>query len=302
MKHAGFALIQMAVVLIIIGFIAGGILAGRHLIDAAAISAQISQIQKYQAAVVTFQTKYNGYLPGDIPDPKASQFGFQARGQYKGQGDGDGVLEGNCPNNPVGNSGLDQGRGELAVFWQDLSTAGLIDAGIQTGTQRPNTVTPPSPDITLSTSPGIQNWLPLAKLGTNDFVYVMSSRSQSTNYFAISTVVDIGWSISGAGTPGLTVQQAYVIDSKIDDGLPQSGDVMACYVNYNVVNYARIFAAGGGVQGANGGNGCIATTAATPYATTNCYDNNNTAGTQTYSVSKNANAQNCALSFQFQTQ
>jgi hypothetical protein len=72
------------------------------------------------------------------------------------------------------------------------------------------------------------------------------------------------------------------------------------YLNYNAPYWSNVaWAAGGGNFGAYSAS-YGPTTAATPYASTNCYDNNNVAGTQTYSLSQNANAQNCALSFKFQ--
>src|SRR5579871_3923101 len=91
--YSGFTLIELSIVLVIIGLIVGGILTGRDLIDAAAQRAQIAQIEKYNTAVNTFRIKY-GYLPGDIPDPYASNFGFQARGSVSGEGDGNGIIEG----------------------------------------------------------------------------------------------------------------------------------------------------------------------------------------------------------------
>src|ERR1700678_1068516 len=84
-KHdSGFTLIELSIVLVIIGLIIGGILTGQDLIKAAEARAQISQIEKYQTAVNAFYNKY-GYLPGDIPNPYASQFGFQSRRQYAGE-------------------------------------------------------------------------------------------------------------------------------------------------------------------------------------------------------------------------
>jgi prepilin-type N-terminal cleavage/methylation domain-containing protein len=65
-KH-GFTLIELSIVLVIIGLIVGGILVGRDLISAAAVRAQISQIERYHTAANTFRTKY-AYLPGDIPN------------------------------------------------------------------------------------------------------------------------------------------------------------------------------------------------------------------------------------------
>src|ERR1039458_6521771 len=90
---AGFTLIEISIVLVIIGLIIGGILVGQDLINAAAIRAQIAQIEKYNTAVRTFQTKFNA-LPGDMNATTATAFGFAARGTFAGQGDGNGLIEG----------------------------------------------------------------------------------------------------------------------------------------------------------------------------------------------------------------
>ena len=87
----GFTLIELSIVLVVIGLIIGGILVGQDLIQAAETRSQITQIEKYNAAVNTFRLKYN-CLPGDCLNVTA--FGFPPRGQYAGEGDGDGILEG----------------------------------------------------------------------------------------------------------------------------------------------------------------------------------------------------------------
>ena len=281
----------------IIGLIVGGILTGRDLIDAAAQRAQITQIERYNTAVHTFQGKY-GYLPGDIPDPAASNFGFVSRGQFEGEGDGNGIIEGNCTNtaSPFA-PGFSEGDGELAIMWVDLSTAGLIDAGIAAnGGNYPKINT--TGGVGPATTPNINAWLPTAKIGSGNNVYVYSLNG--INYFSVSMVTWIGCTVESQTNPNLIVQQAYNIDKKVDDGLPQSGSVTACYVNHQVVHYQAIWAAGGINQGASGGINCVPTTTATAYASTNCFDNNGTAGTQTYSLAQNAALPNCALSFKFQ--
>lgn len=293
---SGFTLIELSIVLVIIGLIVGGILTGQDLINAASIRAQISQIEKYQTAVRTFQNKY-GNLPGDIPNPQATNFGFKSRGAYAGEGDGNGIIEGNCPDNAAGdNDGFYAGCGELAMFWVDLSTAALINSTIKASGAGYPIITTNHSTITMTSTPPISSWLPPASLGTSNFVYLFSFNG--TNYFAVSTVTQIGYTIASTVNPGVTIQQAYNIDSKIDDGLPQSGSVTTCYANDALADHQTAWVAAG-TQGAGGAN-CAPVTTATPYANTNCYDNNGTAGTQIYSINKNANLQNCALSFRFQ--
>ncbi len=104
------------------------------------------------------------------------------------------------------------------------------------------------------------------------------------------------------------MSQAYAIDSKIDDGLPQAGKVTTMFPNPSAWNN---FA--GPIQYASGGNPPFAdygtnytvigahNTAATPASADTCFDNGNVAGTQRYSMSQNqGNGINCALSFQFE--
>jgi type II secretory pathway pseudopilin PulG len=296
-RSSGFTLIELSIILVIIGLLVGAILTGQNLIDAAAQRAQVTQITRYNTAVNTFRGKYGG-LPGDLPDPAATQFGFQSRGTHQGQGDGNGLIEGNCDNN-TGVYGMHEGCGENAVFWVDLTTASLIDAGIvYKGAGYPSPTALASATY-LTSTPAIKDWLPAGKIGNGNYVYVYSMNGY--NYFSISAVYAIVWYTYSSSNPGITVQQAYNIDKKIDDGLPQSGSVNACYSGNAIPNASNWgnYAAGGGLSGADGGT-CTPTTVATPYASTNCYDNNNVAGPQQYSLTQNANAQNCALSFKFQ--
>ncbi len=75
-RTKGFTLVELSIVLVIIGLLIGGILAGQSMISAAKIAAVAAQVQQFDAGVMNFKTKYNG-LPGD-----SKSFG----------GDGNGVI------------------------------------------------------------------------------------------------------------------------------------------------------------------------------------------------------------------
>jgi len=57
--RAGFTLLELSIVLVIIGLIIGAILVGKDLIKAAELRAFVSQIEKYNTAFATFKLKYD---------------------------------------------------------------------------------------------------------------------------------------------------------------------------------------------------------------------------------------------------
>ena len=61
----GFTLVELSIVLVITGLIAGGVLGGSELINQARIRATITEIQKWDTSLNTFYMKY-GYWPGDF--------------------------------------------------------------------------------------------------------------------------------------------------------------------------------------------------------------------------------------------
>jgi prepilin-type N-terminal cleavage/methylation domain-containing protein len=291
----GFTLLELSMVLVVIGLVVGGVLVGQDLIKAAQIRATVTQLERFNTAVNTFQLKYNG-LPGDMADPAASSFGFQPRGQYAGEGDGNGVIQGVWSNASGMNSGFAQSAGETIMFWRDLSTAQLIENGLANASE----TNIPNVNVTTTSTPNLNAYLPQAKIGQGNYIYAYSSafnpgtatESTGVNFFGLSAVTEIVNGGDMLSTPALTVQQAYIIDTKIDDGLPQSGRVTAQYEND--VGWPVLWA---GLSGGQGG-----TDAATPGSSTTCFDNGDTANaTMQYSTEiSGGNNVNCALSFQMQ--
>jgi prepilin-type N-terminal cleavage/methylation domain-containing protein len=307
-SRQGFTLIELSIVLVIIGLLVGGVLAGQSLIAAAAVRAQISQIERYNTAAATFQGKYGG-LPGDLNASLAAKFGLTTRAGIQGRGDGDGILEGYdydaseaCTYSTSTPCYI---TGEPILFWRDLSSANLIDSAFSTATDSATT----NGGWGQWCSSGCANYfisliIPAAKIGTGNYVYAYGSNA--VNFFAVLGIINIGTS---PGTiylaqPSLTVAQAYAIDKKTDDGLPLSGRVIVqAFTNTNWWGNS-----GGTVSGAwysgnmdwLGSGGAPGT--ATPASSTSCYDNGgNASNPMAYSLSQNNGAGvNCALSFKMQ--
>ncbi len=212
-KTSGFTLVELAIVLVIIGLIIGGVLVGQDLIKAATIRSTVSDIEKFNAGATTFRGKYNG-LPGDLTAARAVEFNLSAAADANSAGtaglrDGNGVLEGGA----AGNTNL---GGETALFWQDLGKAGLI-AGTYPGI---GTVVFPAVAVTTANA---NSYMPHAKLRDTANYYTYSTAGR--NWFYIGSIAA---DTAGVITPtaAVTPQEAKGIDEKIDDGFPTTGVVL----------------------------------------------------------------------------
>jgi prepilin-type N-terminal cleavage/methylation domain-containing protein len=288
----GFTLIELSIVLVIIGLIVGGVLVGQDLIRAAYVRAQISQIEKFNTAVNTFYGKYQA-LPGDMNAQVATLYGFSARGPNFGEGDGSGLIEGSSIfQNTNANCGGCIGAGEPVAFWSDLTYANGMNINLVEGSftlgegDFPGPFLPSPSDSWGCSGCSIGSMFPLAKIGGGNYIYAYSMNS--SNYYGLGRISEvIYW--QAWGSVGLPVRQAYDIDRKLDDGFPQSGRVIAAYVNE-----------AGGPQSTTLWSGASPGTAGSPSSST-CYDNGGGSGTMLYSTGYNGgNAANCAISFQFQ--
>ncbi len=272
---------------------------GRDLIKASAIRAQISQIEKFQTATNTFRSKY-GYFPGDIPSSEATSLGLTARGTKRGQGDGNGFIEGDCFNTSAGctNPAIAmagfQGSGESTVFWVDLSFTNMIGEKLSTAACC-NATSLGIVDYT--TTPATKDFFPKAKLGDGYYILVTNGQKlggtasiyERVNFFTLAGEISFYNSRETTALPDVPVMDAFQMDTKIDDGLPQSGSVLALKLTTSNVNNGYMTWVG------------TTSTAATAASSSTCYDNGNVAGTQKYSVGVDeGNNKTCSLAFKFQ--
>jgi prepilin-type N-terminal cleavage/methylation domain-containing protein len=89
--QAGFTLVELAIVMIIIGLLIAGVLKGQALIGNAKVTAQVAQIKSIDAATSTFRDMYNA-LPGDIANPAGRLANCTAVGNCNVAGGGDGQV------------------------------------------------------------------------------------------------------------------------------------------------------------------------------------------------------------------
>ena len=215
--RVGFTLIELSVVLLIIGLIAGSILVGRDLIKIAQIRKAISQEEEMQTAMGAFKLKY-GQLPGDCQ--QGSDIWPDAV-----NGNANGFIEGGY--NDFENPELN--LYEAYNMWHHLMRAELV----------PYHYVP----VSSFPLPAGQNFaLPLALENTYLTARadkVISVSLPYTNYFMISGVnlalAPLGFLnylliYSGMDKrAGLLPVDAKSIDTKIDDGKPFSGQTLSLW-------------------------------------------------------------------------
>jgi prepilin-type N-terminal cleavage/methylation domain-containing protein len=185
----GFTLVEIAIVLVIIGLLLGGILKGQEMITQAKIKNVIADMSGVSAAMYGYQDRYRA-LPGD--DKGATRWSTATAG------DGDGVIEAKYLAT----------TGEASEFWRHLRLSGFV-AG--TGADQPfNAV---SGKMGVQTANGVDNTGVLAFAGDTT---VTPNIPPSP---AITTLI-----MCSANLPD---KIAISVDAQMDDGFGYSGSVRA---------------------------------------------------------------------------
>ena len=218
-KKKGFTLVELSIVLIIIGLLVTGVTAGASLIKNAELRSVMSEATGYRTAVNSFYSKYSGNFPGDYAQTIGSATGSQL-------GDGDGRIE---HYNDNATAATAEGRMEGNIAWQQLlnDTPSFIDGGFT-----PATADTSAGVWTTNLTPGTN--IPESKYNNAGWVFdyeASFNASAGDNVVIITAAMpaDIGTASSSAveatSVAILGGGDALSIDTKLDDGDPDTGDV-----------------------------------------------------------------------------
>jgi prepilin-type N-terminal cleavage/methylation domain-containing protein len=184
-KQTGFTLVEIAIVLVIIGLLLGGILKGQEMIVQAKVKNSLTDFSGVSAAFYGYQDRYRA-IPGD----DASAATRWTTPTAATAGNGDRILQGTyIPATPL--------TGETAMWWDHLRRSGFVTGGAGDAS---------SPLNSFSGRLGVQQGD-----GAGNTTSLTGVLGGFTNLFLCST--------------NLPDKVAIALDVQMDDGQPQSGSV-----------------------------------------------------------------------------
>ncbi|HEX7028779.1 MAG TPA: prepilin-type N-terminal cleavage/methylation domain-containing protein [Gammaproteobacteria bacterium] len=119
-RQAGFTLVEIAIVLVVIGLLLGGVLKGQELILNSQVRNVVNEFNNVAAAKYTYQDRYR-QIPGDDNTADARWSSADGTTHVVVDGDGSSAIEGAWnATAPVA------GTTEAGIFWHHLRNDGLV--------------------------------------------------------------------------------------------------------------------------------------------------------------------------------
>ena len=221
----GFTLIELSIVLVIIGLVAGGIIVGRSMLDNAEMRTITTELTIYTTAYKEFVEKYQA-IPGDMNNATSYWYADDSCPATASNttpktptcnGDGNGMI-GDWTNTATATANSER---EWFRAWQQLANSELIE-GKFTGTSGSGSSTEALIGVNVPASKTTK--------GGWTLLYMVSDGVTDTTFYnsaVASHVLMYGAQTSGSFTDTaiLTPTQMKSIDEKIDDGMPYTNKV-----------------------------------------------------------------------------
>jgi prepilin-type N-terminal cleavage/methylation domain-containing protein len=211
-KKSAFSLIELSIVLIIIGLLIAGITGGASLIKSSELRSIMGEARGYAVSVNSFFTQYDQY-PGD------SDKNVGAKSSVVGNRDNKIQFVREAPT-PVTAEGVDA--------WFDLLDIGAIDLPLVAAT-----MTSPEALVPVQHIPGSKikgaGWAFDYNTATSQNVVVLTSSTTlwGAGKGLVNGVASADVATKNVSSPIITAGDALSIDSKIDDGKANAGNVQA---------------------------------------------------------------------------
>jgi prepilin-type N-terminal cleavage/methylation domain-containing protein len=202
-RQAGFTLVEISIVLVIIGLLIGGVLKGQELINSAKVKNLAQDFRNFQMILYAYQDKFRA-LPGD--DLRAqSHVCPPATPGCTTAGDGNGSIGGAWDDAAASNT-------ESILFWQHIRLANL--AAGPTNTSDPNFLPLNSEGGRI----GVQSAGASAPLGVPGG-YIICSGSISGKFIRqLDSTLDDGDPSTGSMRAGGTSAGPAITTASIDEG------------------------------------------------------------------------------------
>lgn len=206
--QSGFTLVELAIVLMIIGLLIGGVLRGQEMMNNARLQNMMKQVNGFNGAYYTFLDAYTA-KPGDMPTANSRIPGCENGNSNSCQnGDGNGVLGNTIM---MWDGGQENVTTENTQFWKHLALAHLI-SGIDPSASQP---------VWGRSHP--------ATAIPGGFTVITSQIAGPASVFTGAIVLRMHGSLHDNVelVPLVSAKQAGYIDRKMDDGIPNTGDVQS---------------------------------------------------------------------------